>query len=1306
MNLQTFLVTSGIYSFIATLLLGSFVYLHNRKNPPNIFFGILALTIGCWSIGSSLENMISDETLALWTLRACYLFAVLLPSVFMQFTLLVTEAPRTEYKWIKTSYGVSAILFPTVFTDLFIKRLRIIEPYNFRITEPGPFYYAFLYFFSIIALKILALMYEAKQRASGLRRKQLEYIFIAHTIAVIAGFDYFSRVLNLIHFPPIDDYILLIYFLTLAYAIVKYQILDIGTVIHKTFMWFVTSSILLSPVAALFVYFREWIYTLSGAELFALSLTTLSALIPYIKTVQPHIDHLFQRRKYDIQKILQETIKELSLLKDLKELTQRIAATIHKALYVSQISILLWDKKKGRYVIIGTNLNIDLSIYQPFMKWMATEDRIVEYVEVEIATRDEHISDLARSYFQAFAAKAALPLVHDNHLIGIINLGEKNNLKPFTREDIEFLSTLRAQLTISLSNSLLYEDVHKMSEELRRWASELEGKVALRTHELSERTKELSENKAALERSYQKLQELDRVKSQFFANISHDFRTPLTLILAPLESFLNQPNLPEEQRKHFQIMYQNGLRLLKLINNLLDLAKIDTGKMTLSYSKTDLVAFIKGILSSLTPLTYKKQIHFSFLADRSVMELYFDRDKIEKVLLNLLFNAIKFTERGGEIILSCAEKEGQVLVRVSDTGIGIARENLHKLFSRFTQLDASATRQHEGTGIGLALSKELVELHQGKIWAESEIGRGTVISFTLPFLKERPISSLFTPRQENSEENWFRSLHKTAEYAEGRIRQESSSLPPQFATTGESRPKILIVEDNSDMLHFIATLLQAEYTVVPARNGAEGLERAKTDPPDLILADIMMPIKDGYQLCREIKEDLTTRHIPVVLVTAKADLSMKIEGLKQGADDYLTKPFSSEELKARVKSLLNLRTLQKEIQIRNQALEKTLSELRQTQVQLIQSAKMAAMGTLVAGLSHELNNPLTAVTGFAEILLNMPLPKEVHPYADNIFREGRRCAAIIRSLGDFARKSPPLGQENDLNTLVHSVLELKASYLRTDNIAIELQLDPHLPKTLVDGNQIKQVLLSLLNNAHQALLMNEDDRRIRIVSEQTGGSMRITIGDNGPGIPKEVQARIFEPFFTTKPEGEGAGLGLSISYGIIESHGGKIGFISEEGMGTRFWFELPIRTQARAESPSLLLETGATHQNKRALVVDDEPMVLEVCKAALEQVGFCVDAVQSGEDALKQLTKASYDLLVSDVRMPGMGGIQFLEQVVRVYPEILERTILITGDAANSVTSAFLDRTPVTVLEKPFDLAELQRLAKSIVARHSTQQWK
>src|SRR5579884_518425 len=454
-------------------------------------------------------------------------------------------------------------------------------------------------------------------------------------------------------------------------------------------------------------------------------------------------------------------------------------------------------------------------------------------------------------------------------------------------------------------------------------------------------------SRARLQIAYTKLQELDQVKTQFFANISHELRTPLTLILAPLESILHRENLSGDRREDLNSMYQNGLRLLKLINNLLDLAKIDAGKMQLCHVKTDFIRFVKGIIASIYPLAEKKEISLSFAGPDQLSEFYFDRDKIEKVLLNLIFNAIKFTNSGGKVHVFCERKEEEILVRISDTGIGIAQENIHKLFSRFSQVDASSNRRFEGTGIGLALSKELIELHRGEIWAESELGKGTVMSFTIPYLT----NPVCIPEQEDGgKTDWTRSLHKAAEYAMAGVVQEAQPVQnanPKGAPPGAQ--KVLIVEDNPDMLHFLVTQLQDDYQVITAQNGVEGVECAQTYLPNLILSDVMMPIKDGYQLCREIKENPLTKHIPVVLISAKADLSMKIEGLEYGADDYLTKPFSCEELRARIKSLLNQRGLE---------------------AQLIHSEKMAALGLLVAGMAHEINNPISFAKGSLQSLNN------------------------------------------------------------------------------------------------------------------------------------------------------------------------------------------------------------------------------------------------------------------------------------------------------------------------------------------------
>jgi two-component system NtrC family sensor kinase len=244
MTLRDIFITSGLYSFLTTVLLGLFVLLYDRKNPLNIFYGIFALTVGGWSIGSSLENLIKDETTALWALRGCYLYAVILPSVFIHFTHIVTGVAQVNRKSLIASYCISLLLIPFVFTDFFIEGFAVIEPYEFRITKPGPVYYVFLVFFSIVCARILILMYAAANKTSGIQRKQLQYFFIAHAIAIMAGIDYFSRVLQIVHFPPIDDYLLVIYFLVFAYAIAKYRLMDITVVVSKSVAYAVVISLI------------------------------------------------------------------------------------------------------------------------------------------------------------------------------------------------------------------------------------------------------------------------------------------------------------------------------------------------------------------------------------------------------------------------------------------------------------------------------------------------------------------------------------------------------------------------------------------------------------------------------------------------------------------------------------------------------------------------------------------------------------------------------------------------------------------------------------------------------------------------------------------------------------------------------------------------------------------------------------------------------------------------------------------------------------------------------------------------------
>jgi len=693
---------------------------------------------------------------------------------------------------------------------------------------------------------------------------------------------------------------------------------------------------------------------------------------------------------------------------------------------------------------------------------------------------------------------------------------------------------------------------------------------------------ELNNTKNSLEVSYQKLQELDQIKSKFFANISHELRTPITLILAPTEMMLNRNlgSLTKDQEKYLTIMQTNSLRLLKLINNLLDLAKIDAGKMELYYNRADFPKYVNGVVFSISPMAEKKSLALRFSCEEAIPEFFFDADKIEKVILNLVFNALKFTEKG-EIHVSCSLQEENVLVKVSDTGIGIPREHMPKLFSRFSQADSSASRKYEGTGIGLALSKELVELHHGKIWAESEEGKGTTFLFTIPIYTrledvpgalDRRTEAVPVPERRR-EEDWTKSLETKADHTTAGIVQEPAILPEEPSGT-DAQYRLLLVEDNPNMLSYIASQLKDDYRLLFAKNGKEGVERAKSKMPDLVISDVMMPYKDGYQLCREIKEDPRTCHIPIILLTAKTDLSTKIEGLEHGADDYLTKPFNSQELRARVRSLINLRKLEREIQLRNHQLEETLQELKETQSQLVQSEKMAALGLLVAGVAHEINNPVSFAKGSLAIIrraleqmknadrLSPEEKTELFEDIDisvHVIKNGLdRTENIIRNLKTFVRKDEEVLKPFDLHEGLESTLQLFQHEIAR-RVAIHREYGEIPPVEAIPG-QINQAFMNIFQNAVQSI---PERGEIFIKTEQAGDSVRISVRDTGSGISEKDLPHIFDPFFTTKEPGKGTGLGMTITYKIIENHHGKIEVKSKVGSGTEVVVSLP-RTQPGA----------------------------------------------------------------------------------------------------------------------------------------------
>jgi signal transduction histidine kinase/DNA-binding response OmpR family regulator len=399
-------------------------------------------------------------------------------------------------------------------------------------------------------------------------------------------------------------------------------------------------------------------------------------------------------------------------------------------------------------------------------------------------------------------------------------------------------------------------------------------------------------------------EETDRMKSRFFANISHEFRTPLTLILGPTEKVLSESE-DNETKKQLGIVKRSANHLLGLINQVLDLSKLEAGKLELKASRANIVSFIKGITMSFESAAERKDITLMVKSSMNEMELYFDKEKMTKIMTNLLSNAFKFTSEGGKITVSVHEGEKKfIAIKVRDTGTGISEEELSKLFNRFYQVDSSQTREQEGTGIGLALTKELVELHQGTISADSKLECWTEFTVKLPLGRKH------LKDEEIVEEPVILSGAKnlTEPTIDDFVKTDSSLQAPQNENTlDEDKNIVLLVEDNVDVRKFIKDSLGNVFQIEEAQNGEQGVRKAEQIIPDLIISDVMMPKMDGNELTRILKNDEKTSHIPIILLTAKSEQESKLEGLETGADDYLTKPFDTKELQVRIKNLINIR---------------------------------------------------------------------------------------------------------------------------------------------------------------------------------------------------------------------------------------------------------------------------------------------------------------------------------------------------------------------------------------------------------------
>jgi signal transduction histidine kinase len=622
-------------------------------------------------------------------------------------------------------------------------------------------------------------------------------------------------------------------------------------------------------------------------------------------------------------------------------------------------------------------------------------------------------------------------------------------------------------------------------------------------------------------------------------------------------------------------MHSNGMRLLKLINDLLDLVRLESGRLEVKHESLNVVDFVKGLASAARQVADDKRLRLETIVDPELGSVVADRDKLEKILLNLIFNALKFTPAGGRVEVRAEKKDDAFIITVADTGMGISAKNLPFVFDRFWQADGTSKRKYQGVGIGLALVKELTEIQGGKVEVQSTEGKGTTFTVRLPYQKAEPLAKPEpVPAEEKadgdtrtvSSEEWLANLYRRAELFPAMTPLQDTLKAVETNRNGHL-PKALVADDEPDMLRFLKSQLAQHYEVLEAVDGQQAVEKAAQFLPDIILLDMMMPEKDGLQACRELRERTSTQSIPIVLLTARADEETKLAALSAGASDFLPKPFSTTELHVRIKNLVESHQYQTKLSKQNQALESTIEQLKETESQLVQTEKLASLGRMSAGIIHEINNPLNFATTGLYTLRNKGkylVPEQQEEYAEILrdVEEGiKRVKTIVSDLRMFTHPETESRDQVEVAEVIGSALRFLSNEWK-ERVEIEQVLNPH-QVVWANKNKMIHVFTNLLQNSLDALKTKEfnngEKPAIRIEGSMNNGRSILRLRDNGPGIDKQHLDKIFDPFFTTKDVGEGMGLGLSIVYRIVQECDGRISVNTEVGKFCEFTLEFPVK---------------------------------------------------------------------------------------------------------------------------------------------------
>jgi signal transduction histidine kinase len=969
-----------------------------------------------------------------------------------------------------------------------------------------PFYNIYLVFsLSTVTATIWILLQKYRRLRKGnadeRAKKSLLIILVGFSLSILIGF-FFIFVQPILLHEIRYFYLLSNAFLVGAcsafYAIVKYNAFDIETVIHKTMSWLFLSSVPLVGAALAGLWLGPLLEGASPSK-WAFVIGGMSSLIGlYLYIAQPYIDQLFDRRKYDLRKTLDETIRDLAVLQDFQPMAQKILEQICKALPLQSASaLILGPDRKQLLSVAGKDRTVNDSVPIPPVVLEKLQNGSTLELDQTLPPTDQAEKDDPITWWlkeQGFAF--CLPLTQKAELIGVIALGRKRNLQPFTVREKTFLAQIGAAATIAFSNSLLLERVR----------------------------------------------ELDRLKTEFLSEVAHELRVPLFGISSIAEGMLSDEtgDLQEDRRRLIGNIRETAVEMKDLVDHLLDLSKIEMGIMAYDFREIEIGSIVRLAVDLAGGAASSKGLHLSVEVGESLPAIQGDKARVRQCLSNLLSNAIKYTDQGTIRVICQAMGQG-VQITIEDSGRGMTEEEARLVFERYRR--GREVGPIEGSGLGLALTKEIIEAHGGTIGVESRVGAGSRFSFYLP--------GNITGEAVRAGSH----IHRMRPMVERRRMLQATEIDEKEDIPIGRGEMLVIVDDSDTEREALRTFLEGKgFLVLTARNGVEGLDLVRSKRPSLVITDMIMPLLSGPELCALLKEDPVTSAIPIIMVTARNHLGDMVFGIRMGADDYIAKPYDVRELCVRISALLRMQRIRDDLEsARKQTVD--LEEKHDRLNSILQNKN-----DLILQLSHEVKTPLMALSSLVSNLNDGvvgPVTDRQRAYFIHLKTLSRRIRQLLTTLLHFALAESGAirlqKRQIQIMDVACQVLFDLQPFREERGVECMIAESVRGKSAFADQDRIEQILLNLIHNAIKA---SPSGSRVIIDAEEKGPELIVSVTDSGPGIPPTEQMKLLqEPLYSGKSQG--GGLGLYISRYLVELHGGHIWFDTWEGKGTTFFFSVP-----------------------------------------------------------------------------------------------------------------------------------------------------